>query len=62
MRMHERATPVGWARNGVMLGGAILAAALWYSAPVHADQGAAGIVLNCDSHDFGGRHRPRINE
>jgi cytochrome c peroxidase len=42
MRMHEHVTPNGWARNRTVIGGAILAATLWSSAAVYADDGTGG--------------------
>jgi len=42
MRMQKRGMPNRWARNRVLMGGMILAAALWSSAAVYADNGAGG--------------------
>ena len=42
MRMRERGETTGRARNRAMMGGAIVATALWCSAAVHADDGAGG--------------------
>ena len=42
MRMQQRGKPDGWVRNGAVIGGAILVAALWSSAAVYADDGAGG--------------------
>ena len=42
MRRLERGTPNGWAHNRALMGGVILAATLWSSAAVYADDGAGG--------------------